>query len=137
MNINIKHVEINDNAFEQVEAGENDSEIRYFQPSEISATVSIEVDGNHYCVEFQTQETSDYGAYNSSLAAYDDGNDYEELVHIANDNLITPEAFFDVIKQESSVQEIWFNYVDDSYDRSSESFNGMDANSEVNRMVNK
>ncbi len=128
MEYKIKSAEIIDNASYQDEDGN-------YQPSEISVLVEIEVAGNLYSMDFQTTGTHDYGAYSSDLWPYDGTEDYESLYALFGDDREAEfKGFIETIKTESKCQQIWQNYVNGRYLLSSDHFDGMDANSEVNKM---
>lgn len=101
------------------------------QPSEISVSINIEIDGENYYLDYQTTTTFDYGAYSSELAPYDGTDDYETLKNLFDEE----DDFYKLVSDiadAANVQTLWKEYVCEKYDVDENHFNGMDANSEIN-----
>ena len=129
----ILNTEIIDNAHPQIDESTGNE---FYQPSEISILVEIELDGKNYHLDFQSTTTCDYGAYSSSLAAYDGTDDYDALFDVIDDEVKFNELLAQV-KNESNAQKQRDEYVNENYEVDTDYFGGMDANSEVNRAVKK
>ena len=120
----IINTEICDNAVKD----ENDN----YPISGISVAVTAEIDKKEYCLEFQTSSTMDYGAISSDLEINDDDT-FDELKDLFDDD----DDFFgliDAIKDKSQAQKVWREYIEKNYTVDEGHFEGMDANSEINRM---
>ncbi len=109
-------------------------EFGFYNVAGISVGVRINVEGTEFFIDFQTSETQDYGAISSDLAPNSANDDYDALEKIIGDD----NAFHELVegvKQAANVQHLWASYINERYIVDDGHFGGMDANSEVNRMV--
>lgn len=106
------------------------------QPSEISILVEIEINGKPFCLDFQTTNTMDYGAYSSDLWPYDGTDDYSDLEDLFDDDNEFAD-FIENVKTKSNAQAQWHEYVSENFNVRDEHFSGMDANSETNKAIKK
>jgi hypothetical protein len=128
MGIKVLNTEIFDNAVKN-EEGE-------IQPSGVSVGVTILFDDVTYTLDFQTTSTGDYGAYSSTLESYDGNSDHHALEKKVEDE----DEFLNLlaeIKIQAEPETVWSDYMNEKYSLSSESFDGMDGNSEVNKATVK
>ena len=123
MNINILNTEILDYA---VDNFTNDG-YKQVQPSEISVLVQIEVKNIKYRLNFQTQETSDYGAFSDILKPVHDSG----LEQLLNDFCLDEaEEIINKVEVISKVNEEWHDYVNENIILANSSHcNFIDANS--------
>ena len=101
-----------------------------YQPSEVSVVVKLTDKKQQYYLDYQTTTTSDYGAYSSTLRAYDGAVSYAELEEIVGDEDAL-QTLIVQIAEAADVQGKWDRYMDSTYQRDTNHF-GMDANSEIN-----
>jgi hypothetical protein len=127
MKFKIKNTEIIDNSCKNQETG-------LYQPSEISILVELEMDEKGFYLDFQTTNTQDYGAFSSSLAAYDGTDAYLELEDHCSENEIDFDELLKKVKKESSAQNLWIEYINENYVKNENHYGGSDANSEINEM---
>ena len=110
MNINTLDTEILDNTTEQ----HTQEGYKQVQPSEVSVLVEFELSGEakKYSIEFQTSETSDYGAFSDILCAFHD-SELERLFNEYGED--EAEKIIEEVKEISGVQEEWRNYVNEHF----------------------
>ena len=129
MELKITSTEIADNTNLNAETGQYDV-------SGVSVLVEFTLDNESFTLDFQTSTTSDYGAINSYLLAYDGTDDWDRLEDMIDDDV----CFYNwltEIKIKSDAQAIWNEYIDENYTRNIDHFGGMDANSCFNEMSKK
>ena len=133
----IKKIELVEN--EIVDCASQDLETGKYQPSEIMISLNVKVDNDLFYIQYQTGTTYDYGAINTTLEAYHDGDDSDLNLFKAvgfdlgydNDNF---HNFFIDLAEKMGVQECWDKYVKENYECNEDHFGGMDANSSINEM---
>jgi hypothetical protein len=113
----------------------NEDEEGNFQPSQISVNVNFEVAEKKYSLEFQTTTTHDFGAYSNKLAAYDVDESYDLIVEAFGE--AGAMRVIDVVMEKSNAKTIRDDYVSNHYQVQDEAFNGIDANSQINKAIQK
>jgi len=113
-----------------------DDEGLYVQPSEVSVLVEFEYNERIYKLDFQTTNTSDYGAYSSRLYPYDGTTDYDDFAELFDWDGEALELIFEKLRSDG-VQKIYNEYIAENYILSHDCFNGMHGDSLVNRAMRK
>ncbi len=103
----------------------------------ISVVVEFTIGVNTFRVDFQTTETFDNNAISSNLASSDMADaDHSSFIDFIGDDEQS-EALLEPIKKESNAQEIWSDYVYENFIKNEDSFDGLDANSEISTAVRR
>lgn len=125
----------------ETEIIDNTTEINgKYQIAEVSVLVKIRFLKKDFYLDFQTSNTSDYGAFSSDLAAYDGTDDYSNLQDFVEETDFLTDLFqeiLDTVKEKADANKKWDEYVNENYKRNSDHFGGMDANSEINEAVKR
>jgi len=110
-------------------------ESRASMPSDISVLVEVQVGGmsKPIWLDYQTTNTCDAGAIDTSLAAYRGTSDWEDLRSLVGGE--GAEEMAEKIYVAEGLQDVWLAHIEEEYVLDTEHFGGMDANSCVNKMT--
>jgi len=120
---------ISEEVFDHLENAGSKDEEQLLLLGCIEIHLEVSVEKTNYLLVFQTSDTYDNGAISSTLRAYDGDEGYLELQRYVDD-ICEFDELLEAIKEKSTVDEIWDEYVQRNYIRDESHYDGMDADSE-------